>query len=54
MDGNGKGGIILAIRDKLGLPVRFVGTGEKVEDFGPFNYETYFNSLLRGIDDESA
>ncbi len=54
MDGNGKGGIVLAIRDKLGLPVRFVGTGEKVEDFAPFDYESYFNSLLRGIDDESA
>src|SRR5216117_992165 len=37
LDGSGKGGIVIAIQDELRIPTRFVGTGEKIEDFAPFD-----------------
>src|SRR5438309_6363599 len=37
LDGSGKGGIVIAIQDELAIPTRFVGTGEKLEDFAPFD-----------------
>ncbi len=46
LDGSGKGGIVVAIQDELGIPTRFVGTGEKLEDFAPFNRKTYIENLL--------
>lgn len=45
MDGTSKGGIILAIRDELGTPVRFIGLGEKMEDMRLFDLEKYLYSL---------
>ena len=45
MDGTSKGGIILAIRDELGIPVRFIGLGEKADDLQPFDLEKYLYSL---------
>lgn len=45
MDGTSKGGIILAIRDELGIPVRFIGLGERVDDLQPFDLEKYLYSL---------
>ena len=46
LDGSGKGGIVAAIQDELGIPTRFVGTGEKLDDFGPFDRKTYLENLL--------
>ena len=46
LDGSGKGGIVVAIQDELGIPTRFVGTGEKLDDFAPFDRKTYLESLL--------
>ena len=46
LDGSGKGGIVVAIQDELGLPTRFVGTGEKLDDFAPFDRKTYLENLL--------
>jgi fused signal recognition particle receptor len=46
LDGSGKGGIIVAIQDELGIPTRFVGTGEQLDDFAPFNRRTYIENLL--------
>jgi fused signal recognition particle receptor len=46
LDGSGKGGIVVAIQDELGIPTRFVGTGESVEDFALFDRKTYLESLL--------
>jgi len=46
LDGSGKGGMIVAIQDQLGVPTRFVGTGERKEDFHPFEPSTYLDSLL--------
>jgi len=46
LDGSGKGGIVVAIQDELGIPTRFVGTGEKIDDFAPFERKTYLENLL--------
>lgn len=48
MDGTSKGGIILAIRDQLGIPVRFIGLGERVEDLREFDLDKYLYGLLVG------
>lgn len=46
LDGSGKGGIVVAIQDELGIPTRFVGTGEKLDDFAPFDRKMYLENLL--------
>jgi fused signal recognition particle receptor len=46
LDGTAKGGIVVAISRELGLPIRFVGTGEQINDLVPFDGETYVNSLF--------
>ena len=45
MDGTSKGGIILAIREELGIPVRFIGLGEKLDDFEEFDLDKYLYGL---------
>jgi len=45
-DGSAKGGIVLAVREELGLPIRFVGVGEKPEDLRPFDPEAFTERLL--------
>jgi fused signal recognition particle receptor len=46
LDGTAKGGIVVAITRELNLPIRFVGTGEKIDDLAPFDAATFVNSLL--------
>jgi fused signal recognition particle receptor len=46
LDGSGKGGIAVAIQQELGIPLRFIGTGEKLEDFGYFDREQFVDQLL--------
>ena len=46
LDGTAKGGIVVAIARELNLPIRFVGTGEKIDDLVPFDGQTYVNSLF--------
>jgi fused signal recognition particle receptor len=46
LDGSGKGGIVVAIEDELGIPTRFVGTGEKMEDFAPFDAREFVAEML--------
>ena len=48
MDGTSKGGIILAIREELGVPVRFIGLGEKMTDLKEFDLENYIYGLCVG------
>lgn len=48
MDGTSKGGIILSIREELGVPVRFIGLGEKMEDLQEFDLDKYLYGLLLG------
>ncbi len=49
MDGTAKGGIVLAIRDQLGLPVRYIGLGERPEDLRPFDIESYLYGICEGM-----
>jgi fused signal recognition particle receptor len=46
LDGSGKGGIVVAIQDELGIPTRFVGTGEQLNDFAPFDAREFVANML--------
>jgi fused signal recognition particle receptor len=46
LDGTAKGGIVFAIADKLGLPIRFIGVGETIEDLRHFNGTEFVNALF--------
>jgi fused signal recognition particle receptor len=46
LDGSGKGGVVVAIQDELGIPTRFVGTGEQLDEFAPFDRQMYLDNLL--------
>jgi fused signal recognition particle receptor len=46
LDGSGKGGIVVAIQDEFGIPTRFVGTGEKIDDFAPFDGREFVAKML--------
>lgn len=46
IDGTAKGGIIVAIQRKLGIPVKYIGVGESIDDLEPFDAESYINALL--------
>jgi fused signal recognition particle receptor len=46
LDGSGKGGIVVAIQDELGIPTRFVSTGEKMEDFKEFDGRDFVANIL--------
>ena len=52
LDGTAKGGVIFAIAEKLGLPIRFIGVGENVADLEVFEAERYVNALLSGHDSQ--
>ena len=46
LDGSGKGGMVIAIQDQLGIPTRFVGTGEQLEDFAAFDGRDFVANML--------
>ena len=46
LDGSGKGGILVAIQHELGIPTRFIGTGEKIDDFEPFDPRRFVETIL--------
>ena len=46
LDGTSKGGIVFAVADELGIPVRFAGTGERAEDLAPFDPAAFVDALL--------
>jgi fused signal recognition particle receptor len=46
LDGTAKGGIIFAIANKIGLPIRYIGVGEKIDDLRSFNSEEFVDALL--------
>lgn len=52
MDGTAKGGVVMAIRDLLHLPVRFLGLGEKPADLRPFDLNAYLIGITKGLEDE--
>lgn len=49
IDGTAKGGVVLAIRQELDIPVKFIGFGEKIDDIGEFGSEDFIRGLLEGI-----
>lgn len=49
LDGTAKGGIVIAIRRELGIPVKFVGLGEKVDDLQPFDPDRFVYGLFAGL-----
>ena len=51
LDGTAKGGIVLAIKDSTGIPVKFVGLGEKEEDLRVFDIEKYIYGLFKEMED---
>jgi fused signal recognition particle receptor len=50
LDGTAKGGIVVAIACKLGIPIRFIGLGEQADDFGPFDARNFAAALVDGTD----
>ena len=52
LDGTAKGGVAIAIRDQLGLPIKFVGTGESIGDLTPFSAAEFAQALLPNEDEE--
>ena len=46
LDGSGKGGIVVAIQEELGIPTRFIGTGEKIDNFAPFDAREFVAKML--------
>lgn len=46
LDGTAKGGIVFSIKEKLGLPVKYIGVGEQIDDLQPFNSVEYVEALL--------
>ena len=46
LDGSGKGGVVVAIQDELGIPTRFVGTGEKLQDFKEFDGRDFIANMI--------
>ena len=52
MDGTAKGGVVLAIRDSLHIPVRFLGLGEKPEDLKPFEINSYLMGITKGLESD--
>ena len=49
MDGTAKGGIVLAIKEEIGIPVKFVGLGEKESDLETFDIEKYIYGLFKDL-----
>lgn len=49
LDGTAKGGIVVAIRQELNVPVKFVGLGEKVDDLQPFDSEQFVHAIFEGL-----
>ncbi len=49
LDGTAKGGIVLAIKEELGIPVKYIGLGEKVDDLKPFDIESYIYGLFKDM-----
>jgi len=46
LDGTAKGGIAIAIRHELGLPVRYIGVGEQIDDLQPFDAKEFINAIF--------
>jgi fused signal recognition particle receptor len=54
LDGTAKGGVVLAIAQRLRMPIRFIGVGEQSEDFGVFNASEFVAALLKSEPRDAA
>jgi fused signal recognition particle receptor len=54
LDGTAKGGVVLAIAERLKIPIRFIGVGEQSEDFGVFNASEFVSALLKSEPRDAA
>lgn len=54
LDGTAKGGIVIGIKSELDLPVKLIGTGEKIEDLQDFNPESFVGALFSGMESEAS
>lgn len=54
LDGTARGGIVVAIARQLGIPIRFIGVGERAEDFGVFNARAFASALVEGAGEPGA
>jgi fused signal recognition particle receptor len=54
LDGTARGGIVVAIARQLGIPIRFIGVGERAEDFGVFNARAFASALVEGAGEAAA
>lgn len=50
LDGTAKGGVVFAIAEKLGLPIRFIGVGEKIEDLRPFESDEFVDAIFEQVE----
>ena len=51
LDGTAKGGVVLAIRDGLGIPVKYIGVGEQIDDLQPFDPVSFAKALFENGDE---
>ncbi|RMA78542.1 fused signal recognition particle receptor [Metamycoplasma subdolum] len=51
MDGTSKGGIVLTIKDEIGISVKFIGLGEKLNDLAEFDLDSYIYGLMKGLNE---
>jgi fused signal recognition particle receptor len=49
LDGTAKGGVVVAIRQQVGLPVKYLGVGEQPEDLTPFSPDEFVDALFAGL-----
>lgn len=54
LDGTAKGGVLIALAEKLGIPIRYIGVGEGIEDLRIFNAEEFVNALLKPEEDQDS
>ena len=47
LDGTARGGVVLSIYDELGIPVKFIGVGEQIDDLQPFDPEAFARAMFR-------
>lgn len=53
LDGTAKGGIVISIKNELGIPVKLIGVGEKIDDLQPFDSRTFVDALFSDVDTDS-
>ena len=51
LDGSAKGGVVVAIREQVGVPVKFVGVGEQFDDLAQFSADDYVDALFADVSD---